>query len=129
RSGTTTISGAFIWAYSVAPANQARKGLPMPTRIAVIRPLPADLLQQLRQQGEVIDNQAGASFDNAGLIAHMAEADAALVTALDRIDAEVIANCPKLRVLANIGVGYNNIAVAACTERGIMVTNTPGTVD
>ncbi len=101
----------------------------MSTKIAAIRPLPDDLLQLLRRNSEVIDNQAAVAFDDAGLIAHIADADALLASALDRIDAEVIASCPKLRVVANIGVGYNNIDVATCTERGIMVTNTPGTVD
>lgn len=101
----------------------------MTAKIATIRPLPADILQLLRQNGEVIDNQAGIAFDNAGLIGHIADADAVLVSALDRIDAEVIAACPKLRVIANIGVGYNNINVPVCSARGIMVTNTPGSVD
>lgn len=101
----------------------------MIAKIATIRPLPADILQLLRQNGDVIDNQAGVAFDNAGLIAHIADADAVLVSALDRVDAEVIAACPKLRVIANIGVGYNNIDVPACSARGIMVTNTPGSVD
>src|SRR3954462_1227560 len=36
---------------------------------------------------------------------------------------------PSLRIVANYGVGYDRIDVAACTERGIVVTNTPGVLD
>ncbi len=43
----------------------------------------------------------------------------------DRIDAKLLERCPKLKVAANIAVGYNNIDLAACTARGVMATNTP----
>jgi glyoxylate reductase len=43
----------------------------------------------------------------------------------DRIDAEVLDAGSALKVVANIAVGYNNIDVAACRARGIVVTNTP----
>ena len=33
---------------------------------------------------------------------------------------------PRLKVVANVAVGFNNIDVAACAERGVLVTNTPG---
>ena len=50
-----------------------------------------------------------------------------LVTLLsDPIDAEVIAALPKLRVIAQYAVGYDNIDVSAATAAGIIVTNTPG---
>lgn len=45
---------------------------------------------------------------------------------VDKIDAEVMAAAPNLKVIANMAVGYDNIDVKAATERGIMVTNTPG---
>jgi len=47
----------------------------------------------------------------------------------DRIDAALLERSPKLRVVANIAVGYNNIDLAACTARGVMATNTPGVLD
>jgi glyoxylate reductase len=43
-----------------------------------------------------------------------------------RVNEEVLKDAPQLRVVANCGVGYDNIDVAACTARGIVVTNTPG---
>ncbi|MEM2321479.1 MAG: glyoxylate reductase [Candidatus Bathyarchaeia archaeon] len=51
----------------------------------------------------------------------------ALVTLLtDRIDAEVFNAAPKLKIIAHMAVGYDNIDVEEATKRGIYVTNTPG---
>jgi glyoxylate reductase len=55
----------------------------------------------------------------------LSNADALVCLLLDRIDAGVIARAPKLRVIANCAVGYDNIDVAAATAAGIAVTNTP----
>jgi len=44
----------------------------------------------------------------------------------DRIDAEVIEAAPRLRIIANHAVGYDNVDLATCNRRGIWVTNTPG---
>ncbi|MFN8638677.1 MAG: D-glycerate dehydrogenase [Dehalococcoidia bacterium] len=44
----------------------------------------------------------------------------------DRIDAALLDACPGLRVVANMAVGYDNIDVLAASERGVLVTNTPG---
>jgi glyoxylate reductase len=56
----------------------------------------------------------------------LANADAAITLLTDRVDAELLAAAPQLRLIANVAVGYNNIDIAACAERGIVVTNTPG---
>lgn len=44
----------------------------------------------------------------------------------NQVDSEVMEASPDLQVIANLAVGYDNIDVEAATERGIMVTNTPG---
>lgn len=44
----------------------------------------------------------------------------------DRIDASLLDAAPSLKVVSNVAVGFDNIDVAAATERGIVVTNTPG---
>src|SRR6516164_1413850 len=44
----------------------------------------------------------------------------------DRVDAALLDAAPKLRVVSNFAVGFNNINVPACTARGIVVGNTPG---
>jgi glyoxylate reductase len=60
------------------------------------------------------------------LIAHASRAEGLLTQLTDRIDADVIAACPRLRAIANYAVGYENIDVDAATARGIAVGNTPG---
>jgi glyoxylate reductase len=58
--------------------------------------------------------------------AQLAEADAAVTLLTNRVDAAFLAAAPKLRIVANVAVGYNNIDVAACSARGVVATNTPG---
>jgi len=52
-----------------------------------------------------------------------------LVVANETVDAAVLALLPSLRLVANFGVGYDRIDVAACRARGVAVTNTPGVLD
>ena len=44
----------------------------------------------------------------------------------DTIDESLISQAPHLKIISNMAVGYNNIDVVAATDKGIMVTNTPG---
>jgi glyoxylate reductase len=60
------------------------------------------------------------------IVRRTVDADALLTMLSDRIDAEVLDAGRRLRVVANMAVGYDNIDVPAATERGILVTNTPG---
>jgi glyoxylate reductase len=53
----------------------------------------------------------------------------ALAVVGERIDADVLEQFPNLRLVANYGVGYDGIDVAACAARGVAVTNTPGVLD
>jgi glyoxylate reductase len=52
-----------------------------------------------------------------------------LLEAVVAVGADELALLPDLRLVANYGVGYDNVDVAACRERGIAVTNTPGALD
>jgi len=56
----------------------------------------------------------------------LADAHAAVTLLTDRVDAEFLAAAPDLAIVANVAVGYNNIDVAACSGRDVVVTNTPG---
>jgi lactate dehydrogenase-like 2-hydroxyacid dehydrogenase len=53
----------------------------------------------------------------------------ALIVANEDVDARVLDLLPDLRLVANYGVGYDRIDVAACQQRGVTVTNTPGVLD
>jgi glyoxylate reductase len=47
----------------------------------------------------------------------------------EQVNEELLRSAPKLRIAANVAVGFDNIDVAACTKRGVVATNTPGVLD
>jgi len=59
------------------------------------------------------------------LLAQVAGADGLVCTLADRIDAEVLDAAPRLQVVANLAVGYDNIDLAAAAAREVVVANTP----
>ena len=63
--------------------------------------------------------------DKAQLLAAVADVDAMIVRS-DKVTAEVIEAAKQVKVIVRAGAGYDNIDVKACTERGIIVENTPG---
>jgi glyoxylate reductase len=60
------------------------------------------------------------------IIEKIKDCEGILTLLTDKIDAEIMDNAPKLRIISNYAVGYDNIDVKSATQRGIMVTNTPG---
>ena len=94
-------------------------------RILVARPVFPQTLSRLQQQFEVEHNQADASWSKQELIARLQGKAGALTTGAERIDAELLAACPDLKICANMAVGYNNFDVAAMTAKGVLGTNTP----
>jgi D-3-phosphoglycerate dehydrogenase / 2-oxoglutarate reductase len=63
--------------------------------------------------------------DRPALLSAVAEADAILVRSATKVDAEVIAAAPKLRVIARAGVGLDNVDIKTATNAGVMVVNAP----
>ncbi len=63
--------------------------------------------------------------DRAALLREVAQASALLVRSATRVDAEVLASAPRLRVVARAGVGLDNVDVPAATAAGVMVVNAP----
>ncbi len=59
------------------------------------------------------------------LVAAAADAEAMIIRS-DKVTAEVIAAAPKLKIVVRAGAGYDNVDLAAASERGIVVMNTPG---
>lgn len=95
--------------------------------VLVTRPLPEPGSALLRDAGFDV---RGASDDRPmrsdELLEGIADADAVLCMLSDRIDTSVLDAAPRLRVVANYAVGFDNIDVAAARSRGIEVTTTPG---
>jgi len=98
-------------------------------KIAVARRLPQPVLDQVARVGEVLLPQGDVPRDRAEMQQLLRDADAALITAIEPVDAQMIASSPKLKFICNIGVGYDNIDMAAARAHGITVTNTPGAMD
>lgn len=63
--------------------------------------------------------------DKSELLAAVADVDALIIRS-DKVTAEVVAAAPKLKIVVRAGAGYDNVDLAACTEKGIVVMNTPG---
>jgi len=82
----------------------------------------------MERLAEVCDYRVGAVggvLEREALLEGIREADGLICLLTDTIDRDVIVSAPKLRVIANVAVGYNNVDVATAQERGIYVTNTP----
>ena len=60
------------------------------------------------------------------LLEKVRDAEGLLTLLTDRIDAALMAAAPKLKVVSNLAVGYDNIDISEATRRGIVVGNTPG---
>ena len=93
--------------------------------IWVTQPVFADQLERLRTYFDVVAADQLRLHTSAQLAAGLANVDGALVSIPDRIDAAAIAGATRLRAVANIAVGYNNLDIAALTAAGILATNTP----
>jgi lactate dehydrogenase-like 2-hydroxyacid dehydrogenase len=97
------------------------------SQIVVTRSLPEPALELLRGAGDVRVCEQDRTLSPAELHEEVRGADAVVVVLQDRVDADFVeAAGPQLRVVANVAVGYDNIDVDAVTQRGVIVTNTPG---
>ena len=95
--------------------------------IVVTRRIPEPALELLRAAGEVWLSPHDRPLTREELHEAVAGADAAITLLHDPVDAALLdAAGPQLKCIANVAVGYDNIDVAAATERGVVVTNTPG---
>lgn len=95
-------------------------------RIVVTRRLPRPVEDALRERFDAVTSTDDQPLDAAGLQRALGEADGVLCTVTDRFTAEVLAAYPiRARIIANFGVGTDNIDVAAAAAHDIVVTNTP----
>jgi gluconate 2-dehydrogenase len=94
-------------------------------QVLITRAVFAETVDRLREHFDVDANTEDLSYTTAQLIERLQGKAGAFATGGDRFDAEVLAACPTLKVVANMAVGYNNIDIAACSARGVLATNTP----
>jgi gluconate 2-dehydrogenase len=94
-------------------------------RILVARGIPPHTLERLAQHFELDVNVDDQPLPRAELLRRLAAVDGALTTGSERIDAEALAAAPRLRVVANMAVGFNNFDVPALSAAGVWATNTP----
>ena len=94
-------------------------------RVVIARRIFPELVEQLRNEFDIVDNQQDVSWQPEEVAAALKDADAALITSGERVDDALLDQCPRLQIVANIAVGYNNIDVASCTRHGVLATNTP----
>jgi lactate dehydrogenase-like 2-hydroxyacid dehydrogenase len=87
--------------------------------------LPAEARAEIPAGWSVDYHDSDMPLAKADLIRRLADQDGLICQIVTTVDEEVLAAAPRLRVIANVAVGYNNIDVAAARRRGVVVTNTP----
>ena len=83
------------------------------------------VIDKLAQHFEVESNQDDVTWSQPELIAKLQGKHGVLTNGGERINADVLAACPQLKICANMAVGYNNFEVPAMTAAGVLATNAP----
>jgi gluconate 2-dehydrogenase len=97
----------------------------MRPKVLVARAVFDEVQERLARHFEVDANPDDRILAPAELRQRLQGKAGAFVTGSERIDAELLEANPQLRAVCNMAVGYNNIDLDACTERGVLVSNTP----
>ncbi len=96
-----------------------------PARVVILRELLPAGREVLQQHFEV--ESLGLEADRMAMLAGAKGADALVTDLTFPVDGELLdAAGPQLKVVANFGVGYDNVDLEACAARDVTVTNTPG---
>ncbi len=98
----------------------------MRPRILVTRHVFPEAIAILEQAGDVQYNDTSDGLSADELKAAAADKQAVVCQLTDKIDADFMDAAGDLKVIANVAVGFDNIDIPAASERGIIVTNTPG---
>jgi lactate dehydrogenase-like 2-hydroxyacid dehydrogenase len=101
----------------------------MKPKVLVTRKIFDEAIAMAKKYFEVEDNQDDIPLALHELIQKLQGKAGAITLLTNRIDEGVLSQCPDLKIVCNVAVGYNNIDVEACTRRKVMVTNTPGVLD
>ena len=93
--------------------------------ILVARAVFPEVIASLREHFEVATNDDDVALTPAELAQRLQGKVGVLTTGSERVDAALLKACPRLKVAANIAVGFNNFDVPAMTAAGVLGTNTP----
>jgi len=128
REGVPFLLLTSLWAYGINPVSIlfGEKQLSLP-KVFITRPLPRAAIERIATRCEATVNPEDVRLPPAQMAEACREVEG-LVTSGTPVSAGVVEQAPHLRVVCTVGVGYDNIDVAACTRRRILVTNTPGVV-
>jgi glyoxylate/hydroxypyruvate/2-ketogluconate reductase len=94
-------------------------------RVWVSRPLFGDIIDRLREFFDVEMETQDRAWTPDEVARRLHDKDGAVLGVADPVNANVIAQAPQLRALANVAVGYDNLDLVALTAAGIVATNTP----
>ncbi len=98
------------------------------SRVFVTRMMAGEVIDLISKHAKVDVWEKETSVPRAEFLRRITDVDGILLWGGDSIDGEAMDAAPKLRVTANVSVGYDNIDIAAATKKGIKVSNTPGAV-
>jgi glyoxylate reductase len=97
---------------------------------AVTAALPGRAPEMLAEAGEVRDAPGAGRLERGQLLTLVEGVEVAVTMLYDRVDDDLLdAAGANLRGVCNVAVGFDNIDLAACARRGVVVTNTPGVLD
>lgn len=82
-------------------------------------------MARLRERTDATINPRDRALTRDELVAAVADVEGLLCMVTDRVDAELLDAAPRLKVVSNHAVGFDNVDVAAATERGVWVANSP----
>ena len=94
-------------------------------KVLVTSRLPSVAIEPLRHATTLDYRSDAGPIPRAELLERIRDVDGHVAPLTDKIDEELFAAAPKLKVVANVSVGYNNTDVAAALRRNVMITNTP----
>ncbi len=101
----------------------------MRPKVLVTRQIFDEALNLLGKHFEVESNQRDLPPTSTQLVKKLQGKQGAVTLVACTFDEKLLAQCPDLKIISNVAVGYNNIDVKSATRRGVMVTNTPGVLD
>jgi glyoxylate reductase len=94
-------------------------------RVLLTRRIPSAIFERLAAAAEVDLYEGSSAMPADELLARVRDKDALISVITDKVTTEVVAAADRLKIVANIAVGYDNIDVPAVKARGVIVTNTP----